>query len=96
VEPPRTLYVTVENEPMEFPLRPLGELVRRTIGEPVYTTAVPLQAELAARVTLQQLELLDAAALESLAVAVDRTSPRTYVLWERAAGFDDFLMAVRR
>jgi hypothetical protein len=93
---PSVLYVTIEGEPLELPLRPLAELVRRTAVEPVYATAVPLEAELAARVTLQQLELLDAAALESLAVAADPSAPRSFGRWRGAAGFADFLSAARR
>jgi hypothetical protein len=95
-EPPQTLYVTVEGEPIELTLRPLGELVRRTIDAPLYATAVPLRAELAARVTLQQLELLDSAALESIAVSAGEGQPRTYVRWEETASFADFLTTVRR
>jgi hypothetical protein len=93
---PTALYVTVGGEPMEFALRPLAEVVRRTADSPVYATAVPLQVELGARVTLQQLELLDAAGLESVAVAATDTPPRTYTRWERAARFTEFLAVVRR
>jgi hypothetical protein len=92
--PPRTLYVTIDGEPMELPLRPLAELVRRSSGGPVYATAVPVQAELGARVTLQQLELLDAAQPESLGVAADGQPARSYTLWDRAGGFGDFMTAV--
>jgi hypothetical protein len=95
VEAPRTLSVVLDGEPMEFALRPLGELVRRTSGGPVYSTTVPLQAELAARVTLQQLEWLSMADVASLAV-VEQGSQRIYVRWQGSAGFDDFLLAVGR
>jgi len=89
---PRTLYVTVNGEPMELPLRPLGEVVRVTIDEPLYRTAVPLRAELAARVTLQQLALIDAERLASVAVSIDGTSvPRAYTRWEDGASFAEFL-----
>jgi hypothetical protein len=93
---PTALYVTIDGEPIELKLRPLSDLVRRTSDAPVYATAVPLQAELAARVTLQQLELLDAAGVESIRVAAGETPLRTYARWEDAAGFTDFLVAVRR
>jgi hypothetical protein len=89
---PRTLYVTVSGEPMELPLRPLGELVRATSDEPLYRTAVPLRAELAARVTLQQLALIDAERLASVAVSIDGAStPRSYARWEERASFAEFL-----
>jgi hypothetical protein len=95
-ETPTVLYVTVGGEPMEFPLRPLGEVVRRTADSPVYATAVPLQVELGARVTLQQLELLDTAGLDSVGVAASGKPPRAYTRWERTARFTDFLAVVRR
>jgi hypothetical protein len=89
---PRTLYVTVNGEPMELPLRPLGELVRATSDAPLYGTAVPLRAELAARVTLQQLALIDAERLASVAVSIEGASaPRSYARWGENAGFAEFL-----
>jgi hypothetical protein len=94
-ELPHTLYVTVDGEPIELPLAPWYELVRATLGEPVYETAVPLGAELAARVTLQQLTLLEAAQLETVAVTGEaRAALRSYVRWEGGAGFGDFLTSV--
>ena len=97
VELPQVLYVTVDGEPMELPLRPLAELVRRTFDAPVYATAVPVRAELAARVTLQQLERLDTAVLESIgATAGDGAPQQTYVRWSEPAGFAEFLSDVDR
>jgi hypothetical protein len=94
-ERPSVLYAIIEGEPIELPLRPFDELVRRTTDEPAYATAVPLRAELAARVTLQQLELLGETALESLAVAADAGPSQTFVRW-RPGDFEDFLTAVGR
>jgi hypothetical protein len=96
VDTPSTLNVTLDDEPMEFALRPLGELVSRTSREPVYKTAVPLRAELVARVTLQQLEWLGMAELESLAGIAEQGPQRIYVRWQGPTGFDDFLTAVGR
>ena len=91
-EMPQTLYVTVAGEPMELALKPLAELVRRTSARrPTYATAVPLRAELAARVTLQQLALLDATPLETVTVAASQGPPRNYVRWESVGGFGDFV-----
>jgi hypothetical protein len=70
--------------------------VRRTSSAPVYATAVPARAELAARVTLQQLEILDSAGLRSVAVAAADGVPRTYVLWGKAIGFGDFVTRAAR
>ena len=96
-DPPRILYLVVDGEPMELVLRPWSELVRTTIAEPLYEAAAPLQAELAARVTLQQLELLGARSLDSIAVGVaGQAAPRTYVPWGRGVGFGLFLAGVGR
>ena len=89
---PRMLYVTVGGEPMELPLRPIGEVVRSTGDRPLYSTTVPLRAELAARVTLQQLELIDAERPASVAVQVDgESAPRAYTRWDDDADFSAFL-----
>lgn len=91
-EPPRTLYVTVNGDPMELPLRPLGELIRSTGKERFYSTPVPVRVELAARVTLQQLALIDAARPASIAVGIEgESAPRTYARWDEAADFGAFL-----
>jgi hypothetical protein len=88
---PQTLYVTVAGEPMELVLEPLAELVRRTATAPIYATTVPLREELAARVTLQQLALLDGAALETVTVAAVEGPARNYVRWGKGTGFRDFV-----
>jgi hypothetical protein len=90
-ELPQTLYVTVAGEPMELALKPLAEIVRRTSARPIYSTAVPLRAELAARVTLQQLALLDAANPQTLMVALGEGAQRNYVRWEGGDGFGEFV-----
>jgi hypothetical protein len=91
---PKQLYVSVEGEPMELTLVPWRELVRTTITGPLYATSVPLEAELAARVTLQQLTLLDGALRSSVAVSADAELGRNYRRWESKATFDDFLTVV--
>jgi hypothetical protein len=89
--PPRTLYVTVGGEPIELPLRAWTELVPIGGREPVYATAVPVHAELAARVTLQQLALFAAEPLSSVAVAGDGAGPLTYARWRGGGGLGDFV-----
>jgi hypothetical protein len=93
-ELPQVLYVTVDGEPIELKLRPLADFVRRTLDTPVYATPVRLEAELAARVTLQQLELLAATAFEKVEVAAAEGPPRTFVLWADTMAFPEFLAAV--
>jgi hypothetical protein len=91
-EAPRTLYVTVNGEPMELPLRPLDELVRSSGDQRFYSTPVPVRVELAARVTMQQLALIDAARPTSIAVAIEgESAPRTYARWDGDADFGAFL-----
>jgi hypothetical protein len=91
-EAPRTLYVTVEGEPIELPLRPWHEVVSTQIDAPIYATAVRVRAEFAARVTLQQIALLDEQPVTTIAVSFDATSaPRNYARWGDGAGFGDFV-----
>ncbi len=95
VEAPRSLYVSANGEPMEFPLRPWRELVATSMQRPVYATAVELDEELAARVTLQQLQLLDSGRLESIAIDLpDQGAPRAYARWQDHASFGGFLANV--
>jgi hypothetical protein len=93
-ELPTTLYVTVDGEPIELPLARWHDLVRTEIAQP-YATAVPVGAELAARVTFQQLKLLDAAVLQNVTIAAGPAdTARRYERWERHASFGDFLRGV--
>ncbi len=94
---PSTLYVNIDGEPIALPLSPWHELMPTQITDPVYETAVPLRAELAARVTLQQLALFDAARLGTVAVdAGARAEALDYRRWESNAGYGDFLARVAR
>jgi hypothetical protein len=89
---PQTLYVEVEGEPIELPLKPWHELVVMGITKPAYSTAVPVREELAARVTLQQLTLIGAASPASIAVSAgEGAAPRTFGRWNGAENFDGFL-----
>jgi hypothetical protein len=92
-ELPQALYATVDGEPMELPLKPLADLVRRTNPAPIYGTAVPVRMELAARVTLQQLALLDTG-LETIAATGPQGPERIYVRWAEGTGFGAFLARV--
>lgn len=88
---PQRLVLTIEGEPVELELAPWATLVRATVGEPVYGTAVPVQAELAARVTLQQLALFDRESLTTIAVDLDEGGAlRSYARWG-GTGFQEFL-----
>jgi hypothetical protein len=93
-EEPRTLHVEVRGEPMELPLKPWRELVPTGFRKPMYSTTVPVREELAARVTLQQLELIGGAAPASVSVATGEGGARTFVRWDGAANFDGFIAAL--
>jgi hypothetical protein len=96
-ETPRTLYVTVNGEPMELPLRPLGELVRSSGEQRLYSTPVPVRVELAARVTLQQLTLIDAAQLTGVSVGIEgESAPRSYARWDEGVDFSAFFASEAR
>jgi hypothetical protein len=60
----------------------------------VYPTAVPVLEELAARVTLQQLTLIDAERPQAVSVAAGDGALRRYIRWEDDSGFAAFLAAV--
>jgi hypothetical protein len=94
-EEPRALYLEVRGEPIELPLRVWHELVPTGIKKPMYSTTVPVRAELAARVTLQQLALIGGASPDSVSLATgDSSAPRTFVRWDGAANFDEFMAVV--
>jgi len=92
---PHTLYVDVRGEPMELPLKAWHELVPTGFKKPMYSTTVPVRSELAARVTLQQLELIGGAAPASVSLSTGENSvPGTFVRWGGAGNFDEFMAAV--
>ena len=92
---PHTLYVEIQGEPIELPLKAWHELLPTGLTKPMYSTTVPVREELAARVTLQQLVLIGGASPASVSLAtVDNSVPRTFVRWDGAANFDDFIAAV--
>lgn len=92
---PRALVITVDGEPLELPLLPWADLVRTSRAEPVYGTAVPVSAQLAARVTLQQLALLERSPLAAIAVDAGDGAPRGFARWS-GTGFGDFVAARAR
>jgi hypothetical protein len=96
VSEPGVLYVEVGGEPMELPLEPWTELIPTRLDAPVYPTAVPVRMELVARVTLQQLALIDAERPQAISVAAADGALRRYVRWEDDQGFAAFLATVAR
>jgi hypothetical protein len=94
VEIPHMLYLNVQGEPIELPLRPWSEVLRDAGPEPLYETAVDTDTALAARVTLQQLELFAAEALASVTTATANGDTREYFRWEKRQGWLDFIAAL--
>jgi hypothetical protein len=91
---PRVLYVEVAGAPMELPLRAWSELVPTRLGEPIYATPVPVLEQLAARVSLQQLELIEAEHPGAVRVAADGSTTRRYARWDEDSTFAPFLARV--
>ena len=94
VETPHMLYLTVQGEPIELPLRPWSEVLRDGGLVPLYETAVDTDTALAARVTLQQLELFAAEPLASVTTATANGDTREYFRWEERQGWRDFIAAI--
>jgi len=94
MEIPHMLYLNVHGEPMELALRSWSEVVGDGELEPLYETAVDTGAALAARVTLQQLELLAAEPLAEVAIATAAGDTRDYVRWENRQDWLDFIAAL--
>jgi hypothetical protein len=94
VEIPHMLYLNVQGEPIELALRPWNEILRDGGLEPLYETAVDTDTALAARVTLQQLELFAVEPLPSVAVASPDGQTREYFRWERKQDWLDFIAAL--
>ena len=91
---PHTLYVEVQGEPIELPLKAWHELVPTGFKKPMYPTTVPVREELAARVTLQQLALLGGASPASVSFATgENNASSSFVRWGGAANFDEFIAA---
>ena len=94
MEIPHMLYLSVHGEPIELALRPWSEVLRDGGLEPPYETAVDTDTALAARVTLQQLELLAAEPLAEVAIATAAGDTREYFRWEERQDWLDFIAAL--
>jgi hypothetical protein len=94
VETPHMLYVNVQDEPIALPLRPWSEVLRDGGLEPLYETGVDIDTALAARVTLQQLELFATEPLESVTTEAPNRDTREYFRWEERQSWLDFIAAL--
>jgi hypothetical protein len=94
VSEPERVFIDVAGEPMELALRPWRERESTLRDARVYGTPVRLDAELAARVTLDQLLKLASEPLQAVRV-VDRSgATRAYYRWHEGSDWPAFLAAV--
>jgi hypothetical protein len=94
VEIPQMLYLNVQGEPIELRLRAWSDVLHGSDDEPLYTTAVDVDSALAARVTLQQLELFAADPLASVVTATADGDLREYFRWDDRQDWLDFIAAL--
>ena len=93
---PDKVFVEVSGEPMELKLEPWRERQPGLHDARVYSTPVKLGAELAARMTLDQLRRLASEPLQSVRV-VDRDGrERAYYRWQEGSDWPSFLALVGR
>jgi len=90
-EVPEAIFVNVQGELMEFKLKPWSQRAPSLGATPLYSTAVDVDTQLAARVTLHQLALLSSEALESVRVADADGKTRLYRRWQGVEGWHGFL-----
>lgn len=81
-----TLYLELNGELMELPLRPWRELVVDLGHVEAYSPAVTIQQSLATPVTLDQLAVLAAADWRDVYLGSDGTASRRYIRWDEDPG----------
>ncbi len=91
---PERVFIDVAGEPMELPLRPWREREPGLHDARVYGTSVRLGAELAARVTLDQLLKLAGEPLQSVRVVGHDGATRAYYRWHEGSDWPAFVTAV--
>jgi hypothetical protein len=79
---PQTLYVSVNGELMEFPLQRWSTADLGLGQMTVYSPVVPVQLELVARVTLDQLRLLAVSDITEVLVKRTQDIPQRYARWD--------------
>jgi hypothetical protein len=88
---PVAFVAEVAGEPIELALRSWSEREPKLAATHIYRTTVPLRAELAARVTLSQLELLSRVGVEAVWLAADGGATEVYLRWDDEPIWPGFL-----
>ncbi|MDH3505942.1 MAG: hypothetical protein OEQ25_02280 [Gammaproteobacteria bacterium] len=88
---PTKLQLMLRGEPMEFSLRPWAEIAPGLNALSSYQTSVELQHELGARVTRDQLRLLETARAESLRVTTGNGGTKLYQAWQNEVHWSEVL-----
>jgi hypothetical protein len=88
---PTTLYLQVQGAPMELKLEAWLEREPALGRLRLYRTPVKLRAELAARVTLDQLKLIAGESPKSVRVVTGDADGKLYFLWKNVAAWPEFL-----
>lgn len=91
---PEKVFVDVAGEPMELALHRWQERDAGLRDARVYGTPVRLGAELAARITLDQLRRLASESPQSLRVVDRNGNERAYYRWHEGGDWSKFLAAV--
>jgi len=94
VSEPERVFIDVAGEPMELALRPWREREPSLRDARIYAAPVRLGAELAARVTLDQLQKLASEPLQSVRVVDHDGATRAYYRWHEGSDWPAFLAAV--
>jgi hypothetical protein len=94
VSEPERVFIDIAGEPMELALRPWAEREPGLRDARVYGTPVRLGAELAARVTLDQLHKLASEPLQAVRVVDGDGATRAYYRWHEGSDWPAFVAAV--
>ena len=90
-EVPDVIFVDVQGELMEFNLKPWSERAPNLQSMRPYSTAVDVQTQLAARVSLHQLALLSNETLDTLRIGRADGNTRLYRRWQDEQSWNGFL-----
>jgi len=92
-EVPTRLVLMIRSEPMEFELSAWPPPYLSTEAANLYRTPVALRAQLAAPITLDQLDLIDANRPESIRISGAAQGSREFTVWPTSSSWREFLTA---